>query len=663
MVQIDNVPSELKTKKCWVGFELVWDDGRQKYSKVPKIATNGSNASSTDPSTWCSFEEAKAGPWDVVGISLIGDGILGVDIDHRIDFELIKRFGSYAERSPSGEGTRILVKGKLPENAKNKNGNNEIYAHSRCMTITGDVLYDGPIIENQEAVNYFVEHYIGYRTSSADADHVDFEPEELSKSDIDSLDAKLQTVQAFYDLANGNWEDVYSSQSEADYALCCHMVRALGNAPGKIETALKMTKAVREKWDESRGDTTYLRQTIMQAIADVEDQGEMPEIIEEEKQPSLREKIEAYVEEAPGMFYVNQMDQELGISQKDKGNRSVILNRLEKEGKVARGNIRGQWRVRNKEKQVMNFSKIDRTEVSLPLPFNLNEHYKIKPGNVIIVAGATNGGKTAFVLNLIHSILNQRAAKVADALGMKAERHTALSKNYVLFNPQQQGFDADSISVSELLNKQLNKKSGKIKVCYMNAEGTEEEEFEERLDAFPGGLESFIEHDNFEMIKRSEDFEDIIEPGTITIVDYLQMFDNFYNVGQKIKNMKDSIGKGLLIVCVQKKNSKDKLYGRGGEFGLEQARLGVSLDSNKPYGHIITVTKGKNVRKGKDIEGMSMDYKLEEDGSKIVPVTDWRYVKSSKERDKINKDYELDDTDYIPETVNECKNENLRALV
>jgi hypothetical protein len=60
---------------------------------------------------------------------------------------------------------------------------------------------------------------------------------------------------------------------------------------------------------------------------------------------------------------------------------------------------------------------------------------------------------------------------------------------------------------------------------------------------------------------------------------------------------------------------------------------------------------------------MSMDYKLEEDGSKIVPVTDWRYVKSSKERDKINKDYELDDTDYIPETVNECKNENLRALV
>jgi hypothetical protein len=162
--RLSMVPSDLVELDQWVLWR--WEAGR----KIP-YSISGRRASSTDPKTWAPFEAVtselqrhpdNAGPGFVF---VKGGGLVGIDLDDCLDAAgnlkqcahgLIERFsGSYMERSPSGGGVKIWLRGDLPANVpgvKLRDGSIELYAWARYFTVTGDVFRGAPSqIENHSA--------------------------------------------------------------------------------------------------------------------------------------------------------------------------------------------------------------------------------------------------------------------------------------------------------------------------------------------------------------------------------------------------------------------------------------------------------------------------------------------------------------------------------
>lgn len=142
----------------------------QKQRKVPYIAgTTNSRASSTDPATWRTFDEATAsyvqGGYTGIGIVLNGSGLVGVDIDHCVTdgvpepaaMALLEQLGAgYIEMSPSGTGLRAFGYAEnLERGAKGKfrGLDIELYSKGRYLSVTGKCIKSEPI----GTLNHFAE--------------------------------------------------------------------------------------------------------------------------------------------------------------------------------------------------------------------------------------------------------------------------------------------------------------------------------------------------------------------------------------------------------------------------------------------------------------------------------------------------------------------------
>ena len=158
-----NIPAELREEKAWVN---VWDS-----SKVPMQATVRKAASSSNPDTWSNYIDAEHnvqhGYYDGLGYVFHDTGIVGIDIDdgfadgllNPLAADIIGHCQSYTEKSRSGRGVHILLRGNLPFKGKNNREAVEIYKSNRFFIMTGKVLIYKEIIENQAAIDYVVEKY------------------------------------------------------------------------------------------------------------------------------------------------------------------------------------------------------------------------------------------------------------------------------------------------------------------------------------------------------------------------------------------------------------------------------------------------------------------------------------------------------------------------
>ncbi|RIK75652.1 MAG: hypothetical protein DCC67_15015 [Planctomycetota bacterium] len=163
------VPAELRERKQWV----LWRS--ENGAKVP-YQPNGSKASSTNSTTWTTFEAASAaynaGGGKYAGIGYVfcaDDPYTGIDLDdcrnvHTGEIQpwaqdLINRFDTYAEVSPSQTGVKLWVKGQLPTEQTGKKapyelGQIEVYDSRRYFAVTGQALTpDKPIAERQSQLD------------------------------------------------------------------------------------------------------------------------------------------------------------------------------------------------------------------------------------------------------------------------------------------------------------------------------------------------------------------------------------------------------------------------------------------------------------------------------------------------------------------------------
>jgi primase-polymerase (primpol)-like protein len=151
-VYADGIPFELRKRRQWVLWNWHWNG--KKWDKPP-LVLSGRPASSTDPETWTSFEEAyaahAAGLFDGIGyVFTPDDPYCGIDLDSCRDPEtgdladwavdLIHRLDFYAELSPSGMGGEIWTRAKKQVakcKKKFESGEVEIFDSGRYFTVTG----------------------------------------------------------------------------------------------------------------------------------------------------------------------------------------------------------------------------------------------------------------------------------------------------------------------------------------------------------------------------------------------------------------------------------------------------------------------------------------------------------------------------------------------
>lgn len=278
----DSIPQALKDLPQWV----VWrrEKRKGKFTKVPYSPGTKENASVTELADWATFDQAmatyNAGGFDGVGFVLTSnDPFTGVDLDHCLDLKtgviepwalaIVDQLHSYTERSPSGTGLRIFVKGALLGEGRKK-GPIEFYCDVRYLTITGDHLTGTPLtIEDRHETLQFV-HAAHFPKPNANGTRP---PQPITADDEPQLVLMFASKNGakIRKLWEGDWSGDHPSQSEADSALCCHLAFWFGRDSQRMDRMFRQSKLMREKWDSRRGDSTYGADCIANACAKVKE--------------------------------------------------------------------------------------------------------------------------------------------------------------------------------------------------------------------------------------------------------------------------------------------------------------------------------------------------------------------------------------------------------
>lgn len=191
-----------------------------------------------------------------------------------------------------------------------------------------------------------------------------------------------------------------------------------------------------------------------------------------------------------------------------------------------------------KEIDWVNASAGDTLDLSWPYgredgsQFGFDGRAIISPGDVVVIAGVSNMGKTAFCLNL-------------------------LWENFDKFP-------------CVLMGNEYKPAKFKRRVSRMTwAEPLKE-------DGTP----------KFKLIERHEGWKDIIEPDSINIIDWINLGDNFYQIGKIIEGIQEKLRNGIVVVSLQKGDDRDLAI--GGQYTEHLSSVYLTVDFER-----ITVRKIK----------------------------------------------------------------------
>ena len=264
----ENIPQELRAVKNWV----CWDE-----TKIPKNPYTGGNSQPNNPDTWSDFETAIAAvkKYGFRGCGFMFDSshpYFGIDLDKCLDNadfvdEFVETLQSYTEISQSGKGVHIICRGTLPDGARRR-GNVEMYCDKRYFAMTGNLYADGKyreIVDCTKSIKILHEKYLGNNTPKVAQKHVD--PVNLDDQEIINKARGCRTGAAFQLLYSGAWEGIYSSQSEADLALCNQLAFWTQRNAEQMDRIFRTSGLMRSKWDIKRGEFTYGQMTIEKACA------------------------------------------------------------------------------------------------------------------------------------------------------------------------------------------------------------------------------------------------------------------------------------------------------------------------------------------------------------------------------------------------------------
>lgn len=223
--------------------------------------------------TWVTYDEAMAAAQlhGHTGVGfVIPSGWFFLDVDHRDAADplvqtLLNRFGTYAERSVSGNGLHLygrcdlrrlpITEGKLDSRYYTKNPQNglELYiggATNHFAVFTGDIILNGPAVDCTEAILTILETDMR-RDNASQPITTDDAP--ITDEDIFEIVTDLRAAKngdKFRRLYDEGDITGYGSHSEADAGLCAMIAFRAGPNPALIDAIFRASALYREeKWE------------------------------------------------------------------------------------------------------------------------------------------------------------------------------------------------------------------------------------------------------------------------------------------------------------------------------------------------------------------------------------------------------------------------------
>lgn len=206
--------------------------------------------------------------------------------------------------------------------------------------------------------------------------------------------------------------------------------------------------------------------------------------------------------------------------------------------------------------------------LAMRLPLGLEEYVLIYPGDLIVVAGATNSGKTGWFLNLVQL-------------------------NWHLFQVKYLTSELSDVRLSIRLHD------------FCEVHGTLLEDWEREVD----------------FKSQSSNFPSAMNPAGLNVVDYLEIYKDFHEIGLPIKEIfKRQQGQpGITFVGLQMKHGNG--LGRGGALAMEKPFLYLTMDYFKEAGlNRLVIEKAKDpAREDVNPNGLAFWFRIEK-GCKFIPV-------------------------------------------
>ncbi|WP_136808730.1 PriCT-2 domain-containing protein [Desulfosediminicola flagellatus] len=301
--------------------------------------------------------------------------------------------------------------------------------------------------------------------------------------------------------------------------------------------------------------------------------------------------VDQFIDNSSGKFCSNDVTNYVSAhSRADKQAVYQKLERLVKSKKIRKlkGGV-GRYETIGVEVDVIDFDEADATPVELPLPLGLDKMVNIHRGDIVLIQGESNAGKTMILMWVLNELLT------------------------ATYNP---------ISLTRYKDvRDLSEKPYR----YLVTEGRME--YKNRMESFGSRpVKDWTKQCDF--IDRSDypglHHQVTLENG-ITFIDYLDIEKDFYEAPMLINEIDRRLNDGIAIIAMQKSPGKD--FAIGGAQVIAKPRLVITLENRTTGGARLILAKAKHSTDySNKPQGLYMDFEITKD-CRIIPLnTHWKRV-------------------------------------
>ncbi len=251
----------------------------------------------------------------------------------------------------------------------------------------------------------------------------------------------------------------------------------------------------------------------------------------------------------------------------------TIIHRLVEQKIIRTIGSRGEYRVVRQVQPVSVYGKPRREPIQIIFPKNRDTEQEmdfaadlvLREGDLILLSGRSNSGKTALCLNFAGENINLKPVLMGNE--------------------------------------------------YTTLDGEPAPRFQHRLDIMDWVKWGDESGDNFILLPVRSDYAEHIVKDKLNIIDWINIdTGEHYMIGTIMESIKRELGKGIAIISIQKAAGAEA--GRGGQFTKDFADVEILLDQLPEHDDIL-LTLGKIKESTKRISGRTFAYGISQ-GVKIV---------------------------------------------
>lgn len=292
------------------------------------------------------------------------------------------------------------------------------------------------------------------------------------------------------------------------------------------------------------------------------------------KERNISAEVSNFVAVTSGIFSVTSCYTGLqAVTKEEKGAIRIALMRLYKAGLIEKvGKNDGHYRRIETDLNFITFDDTEEVPFPVQLPFALHDMVEISAGNIILIGGEFNSGKSTACIEILR-----------------------MNKN-------------------------------RVPIRYISSEVSTQSEFKKRFRGYRGIPLSFWMPDEMtDYVSQSSDFAHSLKPGALNIIDYLEFSEGDFTTGaEALRQIHDKLDGGVAVVAVQKK--KGSRLPRSGDLIMEKPRLAITLSSLDDGTGIAEIVKAKICKGGKH-DGKKLKFEIVEHGSTFKTLNDWGFLR------------------------------------